>query len=223
MLSVLVAVWATGLFGGWSPQPGGAVPSVVGTWLGEARTEGGLGNWIDFREDGTCLYGFGAILDGTYRFDGSSLRTRVTGTERELPPIALHVEGDTALQQQAPPADAPPRERLSQEERAMFDRMSKPITMTRVGTATPGDPPLVGTWTYTHPTGATAFETYTRDGQMYLLVLFAHGTVEGSYTVDSASVRMKLPDGYETLTRKGDLLMSGTLEGRHATFRRAPQ
>jgi len=31
----------------------GTNDSVVGLWLGEARTTGGLGNWVEFRGDGT--------------------------------------------------------------------------------------------------------------------------------------------------------------------------
>jgi hypothetical protein len=55
-------------------QPVGAQDakdSVVGLWLGETRTQGGLGNWIDFHPDGTVEVGFGALvgalLDDTYR------------------------------------------------------------------------------------------------------------------------------------------------------------
>ena len=65
-------------------EPGaaqGTDASVVGLWLGEARTQGGLGNWIEFRADGTLEAGFGALvgglLDDTYRFDGTTLMLHV--------------------------------------------------------------------------------------------------------------------------------------------------
>jgi hypothetical protein len=47
-----------------------AKDSVVGLWLGEMRTQAGLGNWIDFHADGTVEVGsgalVGALLDDTY-------------------------------------------------------------------------------------------------------------------------------------------------------------
>jgi hypothetical protein len=55
--------------------------SVVGLWLGETRTQGGLGNWIDFHADGTVEVGFGALvgalLDDRYRLEGTTLTLRV--------------------------------------------------------------------------------------------------------------------------------------------------
>ena len=54
-----------------------ATGSVVGLWLGEARTQGGLGNWWEFHADGTVEFGFGAVvgalLDDTYRLEGTRL------------------------------------------------------------------------------------------------------------------------------------------------------
>lgn len=103
----------------------------------------------------------------------------------------------------------------------MFDRMSKPIDMKRIGPLSPGDSPLVGTWTYTHPTGTTAYQTFTRDGYTYLLVLM--NAVEGTYMSGADRIVVKLPGENRTLTRTGDVLMAGTMEGRHSTFHRAPK
>lgn len=194
---------------------------LAGIWIGEARTEGGLGNWIEFRPGGAAQWAFGAVVEGTYRYDGTAVRT-TTGVERhETPPIQLRIEGDTAMLQQPAPADAPPREQMSADDRAMFDRMSKPVTMKRAGPLSPGDPPIVGTWQYTHPTGAMAYQTFTRDGNMYLLVLM--NAAEGTYASDGARIVVKLQGRKEVLTWTGDKLMSGSLEGRHATFHRAPK
>ncbi len=58
-----------------------AKASVVGLWLGESRTQGGLGNWMEFHADGTVELGFGALigalLDDTYGLEGTTLRLRV--------------------------------------------------------------------------------------------------------------------------------------------------
>lgn len=195
--------------------------SVVSLWLGEARTQGGLGNAIEFRADGTAQYTFGALLDGTYRLDGVSLWITPVGQTGETRPVEQHIDGNTAVRSQSPPADAPPRETLSADERAMLDRMSQPLAMTRVGSATPGALAIVGTWTYAHPAGAAAYETFTPGGKFVLRVPMQ--VTEGTYQATAARIVLKLPQGDETLVRNGDVLVSGSMEGKHSTFRRAPK
>lgn len=221
MKSVLVATSIAALLGAPLVHRDQASANVAGLWLGEARSRGGLGNWIELRPDGTAQFIFGAMVDGTYRMEGTSLWMTTVGQPHELPAVPIRIEGDTAVLQQPPPADAPPRETLSADDRAMLDRMSQPITMTREGNASPGTPPLVGTWTYTHPTGGIAHQTFTRDGKMFLLVPMQ--TTGGTYTASPGQVEVKLPGGNQTLVLKGDLLISGSLDGKHSTFRRAPK
>lgn len=221
MNHLLLAVATVALFGNAPVRDDQTQATVFGLWLGEARTEGGLGNWIEFRQDGTAQFTFGAMVEGTYRMEGTSLWMTPVGQPHELRAMDIRIEGNTAVRLQSPPADAPPRETLAPDDRAMLDRMSQPITMTRVGSATPGAPPIVGTWTYTHTTGATAFETFTRAGKMFMLLPMQ--TTAGTYTATTAHIEVKLPKGDETLVLNGDVLMSGSLEGKHSTFRRAPK
>jgi hypothetical protein len=73
--------------------------------------------------------------------------------------------------------------------------------MTRVGQAMAGAPLIVGTWTYTHPTGATAYERFTSGGEMVLLVEMQAS--EGTYAVRPDRVDVALPTGSQTFTRMG--------------------
>jgi hypothetical protein len=194
--------------------------SLVGLWLGEERTEGGLGAWIEFRRDATVQFSFGALVDFTYRVDGTSLWFAEAGRP-EVRRGDIRVNGNTAVLRQPPPADAPPTESLSAEDRAMRDRLSQPIRMTRMGSATPGAPPLVGTWTYTHYTGQTAYETFTADGKMFLRVPMQ--TVEGTYTATGEQIVVLLPTGNQRLSRNGDRLVLQSSDGKSSVLRRAPR
>jgi hypothetical protein len=207
----------------------GAKAPVAGLWLGEARSRGGLGNWIEFRPDGTAQWSFGAIVEGTYRVSGTSLWIAGGDPPRETPAGRLQIEGDVAVRTLPAPPDAPSRETLTPREQAMFERMAKPIEMRRVGTSRPGTAPIVGTWQYTHPTGATAFETFTKDGEFVLRVQMQ--TADVTYTHTADGVRVKLPHGEESLVFHGDALVSTPQQPENAdgaraegqVFRRAPQ
>lgn len=218
---VVATLAASALVGSPIVRAGEESASVVGLWLGEARTEGGLGNWIAFRPDGTAEYSFGALIDGTYRTEGHSLWLTLVGQSESPTPLDMRVELDTAVRRQPPPADAPARDTLPPDERAMFDRMMRPLEMKRVGRGTPGVAAIVGTWTYTHPTGATAYETFTSSGKMFLLVPMSR--TPGTYTVAAGGVVLKLPNSEQTLVPHEDVLVSGSLDGKHSTFRRAPK
>lgn len=194
--------------------------ALVGLWLGEARTEGGLGNWIEFRPDGTLRFAFGAMVEGTYRLEGTSLRVRAVGEPAESPAADITINDATAIRRRLPPADAPARDSMSADDRAILDRMTQPITMTRVGRATAGAPPIVGTWSYTHSSGAPAYETFTRTGRFVLRVRMQES--QGTYAEGPSRIDVTLPSGKSEFQLNGDVLMSGSMDGKHSTFRRAP-
>ena len=193
---------------------------VAGLWLGESRSRGGLGHWLDLRTDGTAQYGFGALVEFTYVWQDSSLALTPAGKTELMPPVEMQITGDTAVRRQPPPPNAPPRNTLPPDQRAMLDRMSQPLAMRRVGGAVPGAPLIVGTWTYEHYTGATAYERFTPGGSMILLVEMQ--ARRGTYALRSDRVVLELSDGAETFLRKDDALVS-SVEGKPLTFRRAPQ
>ena len=220
----------------WLLQPVGAQDSkdpVVGLWLGQARNQGGLGSWLDFHADGTVEVGFGALvgslLDDTYRLEDTMLTLRVfsgTATPDGVPTFEsvekmVQIEGEHAIVTSIWRYDHPVPAIHSPEEQAAFQHLRQPVTMTRVGPATPGASPIAGTWSYPHYTGRTAYETFTRGGKWYLRVPM--DLRQGRYTVTPGAVVVQSAKQSDTFTREGDLLMSGAADGRHSTYRRAPE
>ena len=180
--------------------------SPVGLWLGAARTQSGLGNWIEIRSDGTVQFSFGALVDGTYRMDGTSLWLSAADEQGEVLVGDVRIDGNTAVRMPRPPADAPPQETMSREDHAMLDRMTQPITMKRLGRATPGAHPIVGTWEYMHPVGVTAQETFTAEGKTFLRVPMQ--TIRGTYSATAERLVVKLPTATHVFTWKRDALIS---------------
>ena len=210
-----------------------AKESVVGLWLGEMRTQGGLGNWFDFHADGTVDLGFGALVgalvDDTYRLEGTTLTLRVFSgkVSPDGVPVfesvqkTVQIEGDHAIVASQWRDDEPKPEIHNPAEQAAFDRMRQPTTMTRVGPATPAASLIAGTWSYQHYTGQTAYETFTPAGKWYLRVQMS--LRHGRYTVTPAGVIVQSAQQSDTFTREGDVLMSGAAGGKHSTYRRAPE
>jgi hypothetical protein len=197
----------------------GQKTGVIGLWLGESRSRGGLGRWLELRANGTAQYSVGALVEFTYVWQDPALSLTPAGKTDRVPLMEMQINGDTAVRRQPPP-DAPPRDTLPPDQRAMLDRMSQPLAMRRVGAAAPGAPLIVGTWTYEHYTGATAFERFTPGGSMILLVEMQAS--QGTYTLLSDRIVVDLPDGAQTFLRKDDALVSAA-GGKPLTFRRAPQ
>ena len=211
-----------------------AKDSAVGIWLGETRTEGGLGNWWEFHADGTVEFGFGALvgalLDDSYRLEGTTLTLHLFSgkTTPAGAPVfesvqkTVQIEGEHVIVESQWPDDQPAPKISSPAEQAMFDRMRQPVTMTRVGPASPaGTAAIAGTWSYQHYTGQTAYEAFTPRSKWYLRVPMR--VLHGRYTVTPAAVMVQLTERSNTLERNGDVLMSGTADGKHSTYRRAPE
>jgi hypothetical protein len=72
--------------------------SLVGEWLSEARTKGGLGTAITFKSDGTVVRSFGALLDLKYKLNKNVLSlydkdgTQIDQSYITLSPSLLHIK-----------------------------------------------------------------------------------------------------------------------------------
>jgi hypothetical protein len=217
-------------------RPAGAqevTGSVVGLWLGENRTQEGLGNWLDFHGDGTVEIGFGALvgalLDDTYHLEGTTLTLRLFSgkTTAAGAPVfessqrTVRIDGEHAVVESQWRDDQPRPETHSPEEQAMAERLRQPVSMTRVDPAPPGVSSIAGTWSYQHYTGQTAYETFTPGGKWYLRVPMQRQN--GRYTVTPTEVIIKSAQQSDTFERSGDVLMTGPADGKHSTYRRAPR
>jgi hypothetical protein len=134
--------------------------------------------------------------------------------------MQMRIDAERAVREPRPPAGAPPSDTLPPDQRAMLDRLLQPLSMTRVGKPMPGVPLIVGTWIYTHATGATAYERFTSDGEMVLLVEMRR--TEGTYVVRPDRVEVTLPSGNDRLTRVGETLVATISGGQAVTLRRDP-
>jgi hypothetical protein len=210
-------------------QPVGAQDgkdSVVGLWLGETRTQGGLGNWIDFHADGTVEVGFGALvgalLDDRYRLEGTTLTLRVYSGKITPDGVPVFESVQTTVQLQGEHAvvasqwrdDQPVPEINSPAEQAMVDRLRQPVTMTRVGPAPPAASLIAGTWFIPALHGPDGVRDVLR-----VPMSLQHGR----YTVTPAAVIVQSAQQSDTFTREGDVLMEGAADGKHSTYRRAPE
>ena len=135
--------------------------------------------------------------------------------------MEMQIDAETAVREQSPSAGAPPHNTLPPGQRAMLPRPGQPLTMTRVGKPHAGVSLIVGMWKYTHATGAIAYERFTSDGEMVLLVEMQGR--EGTYVVRSDRVDVFLSTGNHTFTRIEDTLVATGSNGQAVTLRRAPR
>ena len=141
---------------------------IVGKWAADSRTKGGLGAILIFGDDGVVTSTFGALVDFTYLVEGQTIKmTLANSAEQTIEPYSI--VGDKLI---AYPADPDKR-----EER------------TRVGTAKPGAPPIVGVWSFKHYTGEMATMQYTSSGFAQLSVPMK--TLKGHYKLLAQELTME--------------------------------
>ena len=175
--------------------------ALLGTWEGTRISYGGLGFSLEFRADSTVVETMGAMIDGTYRVEGTTLTlTLALRADTAIQKFSLDFRTDTLVLLGPGPTDE--------------------LRMTRV-VAFPESAatPIVGTWTYRHQTGVAAFQTYTPDGVSQLRVPVK--TDRGTYHVagDSLTLRFEARElqtvGY---TIEGDVLILFIPAGELPTF-----
>jgi|ERR1035441_3280960 hypothetical protein len=161
---------------------------IVGKWTADSRTKGGLGAMLIFGDNGVVTSIFGALVDFKYLVEGQTIKmTLADSAEQTIEPYSI--VGDKLI---AYPADPDKR-----EER------------TRVGTAKPSVPPIVGVWSFKHYTGEMATMQYTSSSLAQLSVPMK--TLKGQYKL-LAQVLTMLFDGQPISNR------TVQLSGDHLSF-----
>jgi hypothetical protein len=144
---------------------GPAKSQIIGHWVAQNRSAGGIGSLWEFNQDGTLRMAPGAIVDVPYRLEGDTLTLPPTNTLPDAKPQIYKVrfEGDNAFYQS-------------------FESVEIPYKRTQKGR--PEDSPIVGQWKLNVAklplqngapvTGAMADATYTytRDGICKLRIPF---------------------------------------------------
>jgi hypothetical protein len=146
--------------------------NVAGLWSANERTKGGLGTQWLFTADGHVTMSFGAIVDFTYRMEGSKLVT--TFSQPGEPP-------EETTEEFVLSADVLTLNRGNNQAKQVMKRMGRPIG---------GVSPLVGAWSYQHYTGTQAIDRYSSKGAMLLSVPMQ--SIEGTYRLIGGRMTISL-------------------------------
>jgi hypothetical protein len=152
-----------------APSLSGQEVSIVGKWESVTRSAGGIGSTLDFHSDSKVSLAPGAMLDLSYRLDGTRLVMSFTDPgsgEVSENTVDVHISGDSMIQSDP---------ESGQEIRLMRAQAAGTNTL-----------PIVGKWSFTHQTGGIAFQVFTADGNMHLRVPFR--TDRGTYVISADSL-----------------------------------
>lgn len=176
---------------------------LVGLWESGKTSQGGIGQTLEFRADGTFVEATTVIVDAYYRIVGDRL---VVG---EQPPGAepdtgkasrIRIEGDQLIQTGPDGAE---------------------VHKERVGRPEEGQPAIVGVWQYRHYTGAIAFERFTAEGRMNFRLPMVSSV--GRYVPQADGLLLTRPNRPKvkvTARLRGDELSLSGSDGRTTEYQR---
>jgi len=177
---------------------------LIGQWVAQKRSQGGIGSMWEFRSDDTFTMSPGAAVDMPYRLEGDTLTLSSSDVERDPHPqvFKIRVEGDR-LYQRTP-------------------QMAAEMPLVRVKGGRPGDDPIIGQWKFDPSLANRSKENppaldwdklkmspeqfskvatallnnatyrFTRDGVCRLRIAF--GSMTGRYDVSRRTFSLDLPD-----------------------------
>lgn len=156
------------LFGGDPPVPvagGNETPGpLIGTWESETRSQGGIGETLEFLADGQVLTTPTVMVDSKYRMEEDRLIMMISDKPGELRevPMRFTIRGD----------------RMSRGTGANITRLRRLTASAEI--------PVVGAWTHRHPAGEDVVETYYPDGRHEFRLRIGR-PVAGKYIVTARS------------------------------------
>ena len=181
LLTVLVALTACGeeTQQGKEIEPqvsdgGITAQQLVGFWESTDRTQGGIGNYIEFRADGSCTRALCIMVEATYERDGTNVKMAFADAAEKSMTTEVSIQDDV-MTQGGPETPGQPADRVEKR---------------RVSAGPADAPAIVGVWTYKHYTGVPAFERYTTDGRMLLRIPMP-GEKETTFSVRDHSLKFR--------------------------------
>ena len=155
------------------PAAAPAAPgSLIGSWESVDRTAGGVGEYVEFKPDGTMVQISAAMGDARYRLDGDSLLTfwtdRATGKVSVLA-NRVELEGEALVQRD--------------EQGNLVNRMER--SRSRGKSA-----PLAGIWCSDDGPGLTTLTEFTEDGRMFVRLPIR--SLPGRYWLSGDSLAVEL-------------------------------
>ena len=174
---------------------------IVGEWVADSRTKGGLGSSLIFAADGGLTSMFGALVDFRYSVEGQTYKVTFADSAETMTE-QFEIAGDKFMSKPANPKITGAGEKLNGKATS-----SRRIgEETRVGAAIPGAPPIVGVWSFranaTPDAGADrplATVRYTTDGRGQLSIPFV--APKGRYQLHGQELTMEFK-GKAPFTRK---------------------
>lgn len=191
---------------GFAPAaPAAQSCALPGLWLGQDRSDDGVGMWLEFAEDGSVVRANGRIVDGEYTVKDDKLtlvsQPRLADQDSRLllnQTVTLKVKGDQITRKaEAATLEVPRREvrtsRGTRSESVAPKVLPLPAitlldehSLSRVVAAEPGQPPLVGVWGYKNKTGRTVLERYSPN--RHFAVLEPLAAQRGTFTVADSNL-----------------------------------
>ncbi len=187
-----------------TPAPAAASAALLGQWESVARTEGGIGNILEFHPDGRVSQISASMVDADYTIEGDWLRTvwkdPNTGKTSEI---------DTQVEFEG-------RDRfLERASDGTGDSWSE-----RIGDAPRASSPIVGQWCYIYLDLLPSYREFTRDKMFNRLPVVV---LRGRYSVagDALTVQMQdQPPGQYPFRIENGLLLIRSRDGSEKQYRR---
>lgn len=188
-----------------APEPQAPPPELLGRWESVARTEGGIGNLIEFREDGSVTQVSAAMGDATYDVTGDWLRTfwrnPVTDKVTEID-AQIDFEGPDLMVE-------------TDEKGALLSRLH------RMGPRVSETAPWLGQWCHIYMELRPAYREFTSDRMFFRLpVVFLRGTFEAGDGALTVRIPGRPPGRYPYRLEQGRLILISQ-DGSERIYRRA--
>jgi len=208
-LAGFVAAAPAGAAGGGMAAQGAPAASpapIVGQWESVARNKGGIGNIIDFNEDGTVTQISAAMSDATYQVQGEWLRLFYTDEA-----TGKVNESDTLVELQG-------LDRFVEKA----EDGSEQSWSERIGPRPSETAPLVGQWCSVFLDTLTSYKEFTSTGKAFTRMPFV--VLRGTYAVQGPELTVRIlgqPEGkYPYRVENGQLLIKNK-EGVERAYKRS--
>jgi hypothetical protein len=184
-----------------------ATPARInGQWESVARNKGGIGNILEFNDDGTVTQISAAMSDATYSLQGEWLRLFYTDEA-----TGKVNESDTIVELQGPDRFVEKAE--DGTEQAWSERIGSRDSMTE---------PLVGRWCSVFLDTLTSYKEFTPTGKAFTRMPFV--VLRGTYAVDGSDLSVHIlgqPEGrYPFRVENGQLVIKNR-EGLERVYKRS--
>jgi hypothetical protein len=183
-----------------------AAPRILGQWESVARNKGGIGNIIEFKDDGTVTQISAAMSDATYSLQGEWLRLfyldESTGKVNE---------SDTLVELQGP-------DRFVEKA----DDGSEQSWSERIGARDSLTTPLVGQWCSVFLDTLTSYKEYTPTGKAFTRMPFV--VLRGTWSVSGSDLTVRIlgqPEAKYPFRIEGGQLVIKNKEGIDRAYKRS--